>query len=39
MGDEGTSQRKEYERRGKLFKAASKKYKDLLKKHKVATFK
>ena len=39
MGDEGTSQRKEYERRGKLFKAASKKYKDFLKKHKVATFK
>ena len=39
MGKEGSSQRKEYERRGKLFKAASKKYKDLLKKHKVATFK
>ena len=31
---------KEYERRGKLFKSdASKKYKDFLKKHKVATFK
>ena len=39
MGKEGSSQRKEYERRGKLFKAASKKYKDFLKKHKVATFK
>tara|TARA_B100000035_G_scaffold197258_1_gene168558 strand:- start:2804 stop:3355 length:552 start_codon:yes stop_codon:yes gene_type:complete len=39
MGKEGSSQRKEYERRGKIFKAASKKYKDLLKKHKVATFK
>jgi hypothetical protein len=35
MGDEGTSQRKEYERRGKLFKAASAKYKALLTKHKV----
>ncbi len=39
QGEEGSSQRKEYERRGKLFKAASKKYKDFLKKHKVATFK
>ena len=39
MGKEGSSQRKEYERRGKVFKAASKKYKDFLKKHKVATFK
>ena len=39
MGKEGSSQRKEYERRGKLFKAASKKYKDFLKKHKVANFK
>ena len=38
MGKEGSSQRKEYERRGKVFKAASKKYKDFLKKHKVATF-
>jgi hypothetical protein len=35
MGDEGSSQRKEYERRGKVFKAASAKYKALLKKHKV----
>jgi len=39
MGKEGSSQRKEYERRGALFKAASKKYKDFLKKHKVANFK
>ena len=39
MGKEGSSQRKEYEKRGKLFKAASKKYKDFLKKHKVANFK
>ena len=39
MGKEGSSQRKEYKRRGKLFKAASKKYKDFLKKHKVANFK
>ncbi|MDC3384643.1 hypothetical protein OAW24_00510 [bacterium] len=35
MGDEGTSQRKEYEKRGTVFKAASKKYKALLTKHKV----
>ena len=35
MGDEGTSQRKEYQRRGKLFKDASKNYKALLTKHKV----
>lgn len=35
MGKEGTSQRKEYERRGTEFKAASKRYKDLLNKHKV----
>ena len=39
MGKEGSSQRKEYERRGALFKAASAKYKALLKRHKVATFK
>jgi hypothetical protein len=35
MGKDGSSQRKEYERRGKVFKAASAKYKALLKKHKV----
>jgi len=35
MGDEGSTQRKEYERRGKVFKAASAKYKALLMKHKV----
>ena len=35
MGKEGSSQRKEYERRGKVFKAASAKYKALLTKHKV----
>ena len=35
MGDEGTSQRKEYEKRGTVFKTASKKYKALLTKHKV----
>jgi hypothetical protein len=35
MGDEGSSQRKEYERRGKVFKSASAKYKALLTKHKV----
>ena len=40
MGKEGSSQRKEYERRGKKFsKLQVKKYKDFLKKHKVATFK
>ena len=39
MGKEGSTQRKEYERRGALFKAASAKYKALLKRHKVATFK
>ena len=35
MGKEGSTQRKEYERRGKVFKAASAKYKALLMKHKV----
>ena len=35
MGDEGTSQRKEYMRRGDLFKQASKRYKALLMKYKV----
>tara|TARA_B110000008_G_C16876997_1_gene527247 strand:- start:207 stop:527 length:321 start_codon:yes stop_codon:yes gene_type:complete len=35
MGKEGSSQRKEYERRGTVFKAASAKYKALLMKHKV----
>lgn len=35
MGKEGTTQRKEYERRGTVFKAASAKYKALLMKHKV----
>jgi len=35
MGDEGTSQRKFYEKQGQKFKDASKKYKALLTKHKV----
>jgi hypothetical protein len=35
MGKDGSSQRKEYNRRGVLFKAASKAYKALLTKHKV----
>jgi hypothetical protein len=35
MGDDGSSQRKFYEKQGKIFKAASAKYKALLKKHKV----
>ena len=35
MGDEGTSQRKEYQRRGDVFKQASKRYKALLMKYKV----
>lgn len=35
MGKDGSSQRKFYENQGKLFKAASAKYKALLKKHKV----
>tara|TARA_B100001093_G_scaffold382790_1_gene368364 strand:- start:231 stop:551 length:321 start_codon:yes stop_codon:yes gene_type:complete len=35
MGKEGSSQRKEYQRRGTVFKAASAKYKALLMKHKV----
>ena len=35
MGKDGSSQRKFYEKQGKLFKAASAKYKALLKKHKV----
>jgi hypothetical protein len=37
MGDEGTSQRKFYEKQGQKFKDASKKYKALLTKHKVMT--
>jgi len=37
MGKDGSSQRKEYEKRGKEFKAASAKYKALLTKHKVMT--
>ena len=39
MGDEGTSQRKEYEKEVNFSKLQVKKYKDFLKKHKVATFK
>jgi hypothetical protein len=35
MGDEGTSQRKFYEKQGQKFKDASKRYKALLTKHKV----
>ena len=35
MGDEGTSQRKFYEKQGQKFKDASKNYKALLTKHKV----
>ena len=35
MGDEGTSQRKFYEKQGQKFKDASKNYKSLLTKHKV----
>jgi hypothetical protein len=35
MGKDGSSQRKFYEKQGNLFKAASAKYKALLKKHKV----
>jgi hypothetical protein len=37
MGKDGSSQRKEYNRRGVLFKAASKAYKALLTKHNVMT--